>query len=50
MKVDSELLVSSSSNVTAQVVNQTLLRGNGTNNDNGFIFSKIVVKGKLNLF
>lgn len=44
VKVDSKLLFSSSSNVTAQVVNQTLLRGNGTNNDNGFIFSKIVVK------
>jgi len=43
VKVDSELLVSSSSNATTQDVNQSLLTGNGTNSQR-FIFAKIVVK------
>lgn len=46
VKVDSELLVSSSSNATVQSVNQTLFRGNGTNKQ-GFIFIQILVKGKI---
>ena len=46
MKVDSELLVSSSSNATVQSVNQTLFRGNGTNKQE-FIFIQILVKGKI---
>jgi len=49
VKVDSELLVSSSSNATTQDVNQSLLTGNGTNSQR-FIFAKIVVKGEFVCF
>ncbi|CAH3186170.1 unnamed protein product [Porites evermanni] len=43
VKVDSELVISSASNVTAQDVNQSLWTGNGSNSE-GFIFGHIMVK------
>lgn len=46
VKVDFQLLISSKSNVTAQSVNQTLLKNSGTNNQ-GFIFGNILVHGKF---
>lgn len=46
VKVDFQLLVNSKSNVTAQAVNQTLLKNNGTNNQR-FIFGNILVQGKF---
>lgn len=44
--MDFQLLISSKSNVTAQTVNQTLLKNSGTNNQ-GFIFGNILVQGKF---
>ena len=44
--MDSELVISSASNVTAQDVNQSLWRGNGSNSER-FIFGHIMVKGKM---
>lgn len=49
VKVDSELLVSNSSNATAQDFKQTLIRSNGTSNDEGFIFGKIAARGEYRL-
>ena len=46
VKVDFQLLVNSKSNVTAQAVNQTLLKNNATNSQ-GFIFGNILVQGKF---
>ena len=45
VKVDSELVVRNSSNVTAQQVKQTLIGRNGTNNE-GWTLSRIVAKGE----
>ena len=44
--MDSELVIRSASNVTAQDVNQSLWTGNGSNSE-GFIFGHIMVKGKI---
>ena len=45
VKVDSELYVSSLSNVTTTQIQRTLISSNGTNME-GFFFDKISVKGK----
>ncbi|KAL9967249.1 hypothetical protein ACROYT_G025434 [Oculina patagonica] len=45
VKVDFQLLINSTSNVTTQTINQTLLSNNGTNNQ-GFIFGNILVQEK----
>ena len=44
--MDSELVIRSASNVTAQDVNQSLWTRNGSNSE-GFIFGHIMVKGKM---